>query len=59
MTRRRDFLKQSGALAIGGMLFPNLHANNLFSPNEHLDKIGLQLFSIPKLLEQDFAGTMK
>jgi hypothetical protein len=25
----------------------------------HLDRIGLQLFSIPKLLEQDFEGTMK
>ena len=59
MTRRRDFLKRAGALTAGGLLFKNLHAKNFFSSNAHLDKIGLQLFSIPKLLEKDFAGTMK
>jgi len=59
MTRRRDFLKNSGALALSSLFFQKLNAASFFSNNAHLSKIGLQLFSIPKLLEKDFAGTMK
>ncbi|MBS1597384.1 MAG: sugar phosphate isomerase/epimerase [Bacteroidetes bacterium] len=59
MTRRRDFLKNTGALALAGLAFQNVNARSFFSPSAHLDKIGVQLFSIPKLLEKDFAGTMK
>jgi sugar phosphate isomerase/epimerase len=59
MTRGRDFLRNSGALAISGLLFQKLDAASFFSDYAHLNKIGLQLFSIPKLLEKDFAGTMK
>jgi len=59
MSNRRDFLKGSGALALGGLFFSRAHAESAFFNNEHLSKIGLQLFSIPKLLEKDFAGTMK
>ena len=59
MPGRRDFIKNTGALALSGLAFQNLHAGDFFSPRAHLDKIGLQLFSIPKLLEKDFAGTMK
>jgi len=58
MLKRRDFLKNSGALFASSLLLKELHAQSFFKSNAHLDKIGLQLFSIPKLLEKDFAGTM-
>ncbi|HMH31523.1 MAG TPA: sugar phosphate isomerase/epimerase [Puia sp.] len=58
MSSRRRFLKNSGAMLITGLLLQKLRAGSSFF-TAHLDKIGLQLFSIPKLLEKDFAGTMK
>lgn len=57
MSNRRDFLKGTGAMAMGGLLFSTSQAAALFN-KAHLAKVGLQLFSIPKLLEKDFAGTM-
>src|SRR5215213_1972610 len=59
MSKRRDFLKECSTLAIGSLLFQRSNAQTVFLGSEHLDKIGLQLFSIPKILEKDFAGTMK
>jgi sugar phosphate isomerase/epimerase len=59
MSKRRDFLKKSGALAIGNLLFQHFNVQATFLGSEHLERIGLQLFSIPKILEKDFAGTMK
>ena len=59
MPKRRDFIKNSGALALSSLLLQRLHAASSFFNNARLDKIGLQLFSIPKLLEKDFAGTLK
>ncbi|HZY81045.1 MAG TPA: sugar phosphate isomerase/epimerase [Cyclobacteriaceae bacterium] len=49
---RRQFLKQSAALAAAGLALPHLS----FAP---IKKFGVQLFSIPRLVESDFAGTMQ
>ena len=59
MSKRRDFLKKCSALAVSSLLFQRFNAQPAFVGSEHLDRIGLQLFSIPKILEKDFAGTMK
>src|SRR4030095_12885562 len=58
MKNRRDFLKNSGLLAASGLLFRKLPAHLLFSESPFPDRIGVQLFSIPKILEKDFEGTM-
>ena len=59
MFKRRDFIKNSGALVLGSVLSQRLNARSAFFGNPHLERIGVQLFSIPKILENDFAGTMK
>src|SRR5688500_20341795 len=41
------------------MLSQRLNARSASFGHPYLDRIGLQLFSIPKILEKDFAGTMK
>ena len=57
MTSRRDFLKQAAAaFATGSIASPLLAAEH---KGRRIRKIGVQLFSIPKLVEKDFAGTMK
>jgi sugar phosphate isomerase/epimerase len=56
--KRRDFLKNTTAvasLALAGNVAEKL-AGNLSSP---IGRIGIQLFTIPKLLEKDFEGTLK
>jgi sugar phosphate isomerase/epimerase len=57
---RREFLKTTFAAAVGGVFaaFPN-GSNGSRLAKTHLERIGLGLFTIPKLLDQDFAGTMK
>ena len=57
MLNRRSFIKTTSIAA--GSLFAANALKAATSKKSHLDKIGLQLFSIPKLLEQDFEGTMK
>lgn len=59
MNKRRDFLKNSTAFFLGSMLLPDLYARSGLYSGSHIDHVGLQLFSIPRLLEKDFAGTMK
>ena len=56
---RRDFIRNSGALVAGSFLFKKLSAYPVFSPAFYPDRVGIQLFSIPKIVEKDFAGTMK
>jgi sugar phosphate isomerase/epimerase len=56
MLHRRDFIKRA-ALA-SGLLLPNFDLlADAFKGT--ISKVGIQLFSIPKLVEKDFAGTMK
>jgi sugar phosphate isomerase/epimerase len=59
MINKRDFLKNCGALAAGSLILQRLPTASFFSGSQQLDRIGVQLFSIPKILEKDFAGTMK
>lgn len=60
MTHRRNFLKSAGAILAGNVFSSNLNAGNeTEGKKKGLDKIGVQLFSIPRLVEKDFAGTMQ
>jgi len=56
MLNRRQFIG-TGAIASLGSFFPGCatQSGTLIPP----DRIGIQLFTIPKLLETDFPGTMK
>jgi sugar phosphate isomerase/epimerase len=51
MTTRREFLTSASALAAGVVTGPAQGAG--------LDRLGVGLFTIPTMLERDFAGTMK
>jgi sugar phosphate isomerase/epimerase len=59
MFNRRVFLKNTGALALSSLLLQRLYAGRAFAGKPHLDSIGLQLFTVPKILEKDFAGSVK
>ena len=59
MAYRREFLKKGVAMVTGSMFATRLNAESFFGHSASLKKIGVQLFSIPKLLEKDFAGTMQ
>lgn len=59
MKSKRDFLKNSAALAVGSLILQRLPIASVFPGSQQIDRIGVQLFSIPKILEKDFAGTMK
>jgi sugar phosphate isomerase/epimerase len=52
---RRDFLQMTAALSATGML----NARCTWPAPRKLKKIGIQLFSLPKLLESDFRGAIK
>ena len=59
MNTRRNFLKKSGALAMGSLLLSDLYANSIFNGLPKMNHIGVGLFTLPKLLASDFAGTLK
>src|SRR5688572_8314921 len=55
---RRFFLQKiSSAIAASSVLLPM--SSQAFSAKKSPGKIGVQLFSIPKITEKDFAGTMQ
>ena len=54
MLARRDFIKRSVVLSAGSFLL----TGKFFDPSKLLDKIGIQFFSLPRLLEKDFGGTL-
>lgn len=54
MINRRQFIQQSAVLSMAGIALPSA----LLQENKLTDKIGIQFFSLPKLLEKDFAGTL-
>ncbi len=54
--KRRSFLKKTSASATAITLFPGLITSCV---NKNLKTIGVQLFSLPKLLEKDFRGGIK
>lgn len=55
MTTRRNFLLQTAGAFASVPLLAMQNANK----GRRIRNIGVQLFSIPKLVEQDFPGTMK
>ena len=59
MINKRDFLKNCGAFALGSLILQRLPAYSMLPRGHHFDRIGVQLFSIPPILEKDFAGAMK
>jgi hypothetical protein len=59
MTSRRNFLRQAAAAFAAGSITSPLLAGHYSGKGRRIRKIGVQLFSIPKLVEKDFAGTMK
>jgi sugar phosphate isomerase/epimerase len=56
MTTRRDFLKQTGLIAAATSLTP---MSSLFAEMGLKNKMGIQLFSLPKMLSDDFEGGIK
>ncbi len=52
--KRRHFLQQSALLAGAGLL----SVDALFGQSRPMKKIGIQLFSLPKMLSEDFRGTL-
>lgn len=57
MTNRRNFIKQTAALAC--LLLVGCSNKNTNTMPKQLTNIGIQLFSLPKLLENDFLGAIK
>src|SRR5210317_1294840 len=55
--KRKDFVKSSMIMGAGMGLSPSLACNSL--AEKKLNAIGLGLFSIPKIMEQDLEGTIK
>ena len=55
--KRKDFVKSSMIMGAGIGLSPSLACNSL--AEKKLNQIGLGLFSIPKIMEQDLEGTIK
>ena len=58
MVNRRHFIKSAAAVALGSAFtgypaFPNR------IPENRLDRVGIGLFTIPHMLEQDFAGALQ
>jgi sugar phosphate isomerase/epimerase len=58
VTTRRDFLSHAAALA-AGLAAAETPSTTAFTQSARLDRLGVGLFTIPTMLEQDFAGTMK
>lgn len=59
MVSRSEFLKSIATIAAGGLVMPQFAERLAGTDKIKLDKIGVQLFTIPKLLQNDFEGTIK
>lgn len=58
MTQRREFLKAAATVAAGSMITSTLGTPFTLMKKGKLRKIGIQLFSLPKMLEADFRDTI-
>ena len=54
MLNRRRFIKNSATFSVASLLLPA----DLFEQKKLIEKIGIPFFSLPKLLEKEFAGTL-
>ena len=59
MSNRRQFLQQSGALALLSMLHPALSRSNPLLAPKPIGAIGLQLYTVGGLMEADPKGTLQ
>ncbi len=57
MHNRRDFLKNSGTFALGSLLLPQ--ARGFEGLPKKLHPIGLQLYTLSSIIENDLPGTLK
>ena len=57
MQNRRDFLKNTGTFALGGLMLPNLV--DAFGESLKLKKIGVQLFTTMAVIDKDVEGTLR
>jgi sugar phosphate isomerase/epimerase len=59
MTSRRNFLQQTGAMALGALFLPRLGRASSFLNSNYGQDIGLQLYTISDLMAADPKGTLK
>lgn len=59
MTNRRDFLKKTGAAAVGGMLTANHLTAAILPKPAAMRPVGLGLFTLFNVLDNDVAGNLK
>jgi sugar phosphate isomerase/epimerase len=59
MSNRRQFLKASATIVAGGALAFSCESRSTSVASGKLTRLGVNLFSIPKLVEKDFAAAMK
>ena len=57
MQNRRDFLKNTGTFAFGGLVLPSLV--DAFGESLKLKKIGVQLFTTMAVIDKDVEGTLR
>jgi sugar phosphate isomerase/epimerase len=57
MQNRRDFIKNTGALALGGLILPNFA--DAFSEAKKVKNFGVQLFTTMSVIDKDVEGTLK
>lgn len=58
MYKRRSFLKNSGAAALGSFILPGT-VSAFFKEKVEMDAIGLQLFTLFSTIDDDVQGTLK
>jgi sugar phosphate isomerase/epimerase len=59
MSQRRNFIKQTGAAALGTMLFSNKAMAAFFKETYKQRKLGLQLFTFFNVIDTDVKGTLQ
>jgi sugar phosphate isomerase/epimerase len=59
MTTRREFMKRSGALALGGMIVPHLSGASSLFGTQASHSVGVQLFTVMRQISEDLNGTLK
>jgi len=57
MLRRRDFLRNSGTLALAGLLLPE--TSHAFLNGTSIHPMGLQLYTLFNVIDDDVQGTLK
>ena len=58
MLKRRNFLKQTDAAALGGLLLPNKSMAAFFN-KAVAHPLGVQLFTFFNVIDNDVTGTLK